>query len=165
MYSLALDRQAPLRISFDKESCERASVNRISTSPPLPASPCFQFLPDDRVIVEPLKIPGETLANLEDNLRLFFAGNSRNASDILRDRDSRTKQNNTENAGKSSLHQTIGAESRDALLGVDLNGFADLMNTPWEHKKKRSPGGESRHDRAEEPSKSNYLLSRILTGL
>jgi D-glycero-alpha-D-manno-heptose-7-phosphate kinase len=124
----------------------------------LAASPCFQFLPDDRVIVEPLKIPGETLANLEDNLPLFFAGNSRNASDILRDQDSRTKQNNTENAGKSSLHQTIGTESRDALLGGDLNGFADLMNTPWEHKQKRSPGGESGHERSEEPSRSSYLL-------
>jgi D-glycero-alpha-D-manno-heptose-7-phosphate kinase len=78
----------------------------------------FQFLPDDRVIVEPLKIPGETLANLEDNLLLFFTGNSRNASDILRDQDSRTKQNHTESAGKSSLHQTIGTESRDALLGA-----------------------------------------------
>lgn len=115
--------------------------------------------------MEPLKIPGETLANLEDNLPLFFAGNSCNASDILRDQDSRTKQNNTENAGKSSLHQTIGTESRDALLGGDLNGFADLMNTPWEHKKKRSPGGESGHERTEGPSRSNDLLSRILSGL
>src|SRR5467141_1860997 len=44
---------------------------------------CFQFLPDDRVVVEPLKIPAETLANLEDNLLLFFTGSSRNASDIL----------------------------------------------------------------------------------
>jgi len=55
---------------------------------------CFQFLPDDNVIVEPLKLPPETLANLEDNLLLFFTGSSRNASDILRDQDSRTRQNN-----------------------------------------------------------------------
>jgi hypothetical protein len=62
------------------------------------------------------------------------------SSHILRDQDSRTKQNNTENAGKSPLHRAIGMQSRDTLLGGDLNGFADLMNTPWEHKKKRSPG-------------------------
>jgi hypothetical protein len=63
----------------------------------LAASPGFQFLPDDRVIVEPLKIPGETLANLEDNLPLFFAGNSRNASDILRDQE---LENEAEQYGK-----------------------------------------------------------------
>ena len=35
---------------------------------------CFEFLPDDRVVAEPLKIAAETLANLEDNMLLFFTG-------------------------------------------------------------------------------------------
>jgi D-glycero-alpha-D-manno-heptose-7-phosphate kinase len=103
----------------------------------------FQFLPDDRVLVEPLKIPAETLANLEDNLLLFFTGSSRSASDILRDQDSRTKQNNS--AMIENLHFTkqLGIESRDALLAGDLRKFASLMNVHWEHKKKRSPGMSS----------------------
>jgi len=101
---------------------------------------CFQFLPDDRVIVEPLKIPPETLANLEDNLLLFFTGSSRNASDILRDQDSRTKQNNSEMLDNLHFTKQLGIESRDALQSGDLNKFADLMNVHWEHKKKRSPG-------------------------
>ncbi|MGB8114462.1 MAG: galactokinase [Candidatus Sulfotelmatobacter sp.] len=101
---------------------------------------CFQFLPDDRVQVEPLKIPAESLANLEDNLVLFFTGGSRKASDILRDQDSRTRQN--DGCMIENLHFTkkLGIESRDALLSGNLNHFADLMNVHWEHKKKRSPG-------------------------
>jgi D-glycero-alpha-D-manno-heptose-7-phosphate kinase len=101
---------------------------------------CFQFLPDDRVLVDPLKIPAETLANLEDNLVLFFTGSSRNASDILRDQDSRTKCN--DQCIIENLHFTkkLGLESQDALLSGDLDHFADLMNIHWEHKKKRSPG-------------------------
>jgi D-glycero-alpha-D-manno-heptose-7-phosphate kinase len=100
----------------------------------------FDFLPDDQVTVEPLKLSSETLANLEDNLLLFFTGNSRHASDILRDQDSRTKQN--DGCMLENLHFTkkLGIESRDALLSGDLNHFADLMNVHWEHKKKRSPG-------------------------
>jgi D-glycero-alpha-D-manno-heptose-7-phosphate kinase len=104
---------------------------------------CFQFLPDDRVIVEPLKIPAETLANLEDNLLLFFTGNSRNASDILRDQDSRTRKNDAEMLENLHFTKRLGVESRDALLAGDLNKFADLMNTHWERKRKRSPGMSS----------------------
>jgi D-glycero-alpha-D-manno-heptose-7-phosphate kinase len=101
---------------------------------------CFHFLPDDSVKVEPLKIPSETLANLEDNLLLFFTGASRNASDILRHQDSRTRQNNSEMLENLHFIKKLGVESRDALLSGDLNHFADLMNVHWEHKKKRSPG-------------------------
>src|ERR1035438_693478 len=103
----------------------------------------FQFLPDDSVVVESLKIPAETLANLEDNLLLFFTGSSRNASDILRDQDSRTKNNNTEMIENLHFTKQLGVESRDALLAGDLSKFAELMNVHWEHKKKRSPGMSS----------------------
>ncbi|MGA9553769.1 MAG: galactokinase, partial [Candidatus Sulfotelmatobacter sp.] len=50
---------------------------------------CFEFLPDDHVIAEPLKIAAETLANLEDSLLMFFTGASRSAGEVLRDQDTR----------------------------------------------------------------------------
>ncbi|HEY6337096.1 MAG TPA: galactokinase [Candidatus Sulfotelmatobacter sp.] len=101
---------------------------------------CFEFLPDDRVIAEPLKIAPQTLANLEDNLLLFFTGASRSAADVLRDQDTRTRDNANEML--ENLHHTknLGQESRDALLAGDLRKFAELMHAHWEHKKKRSPG-------------------------
>lgn len=104
---------------------------------------CFHFLPDDRVKVEPLKLPAETLANLEDGLLLFFTGSSRNASDILRDQDSKTKENNSEMIENLHFTKQLGVESREALLGGDLKKFAGLMNVHWEHKRKRSPGMSS----------------------
>jgi D-glycero-alpha-D-manno-heptose-7-phosphate kinase len=126
---------------------------------------CFQFLPDDRVLVEPLKIPAETLANLEDNLLLFFTGSSRNASDILRDQDSRTKQNNSEMIDNLHFTKQLGVESRDALLAGDLKKFADLMNVHWKHKKKRSPGMSSGEiDRLYELARANGALGGKLVG-
>lgn len=101
---------------------------------------CFEFLPDDRVVVEPLKLSPETVANLEDNLMLFFTGGSRNASDILRHQDSQTRENNSEMLENLHFTKKLGLESREALLSGDLNHFADLMNIHWERKKKRSPG-------------------------
>lgn len=101
---------------------------------------CFEFLPDDHVVVEPLKLSPETVANLEDNLTLFFTGGSRNASDILRHQDTRTRENNSEMIENLHFIKKLGLQSRDALLSGNLNHFADLMNIHWEHKKKRSPG-------------------------
>ena len=104
---------------------------------------CFDFLPDDRVIAQPLKIAAETLANLEDNLLLFFTGASRSAAEVLRDQDTKTRDNAKDMLENLHFTKQLGHESRDALLAGNLRKFADLMHTHWEHKKKRSPGMSS----------------------
>ena len=126
---------------------------------------CFEFLPDDRVIAEPLKIASETLANLEDNLLLFFTGASRSAAEVLRDQDTRTRDNASEML--ENLHHTkhLGHESRDALLAGDLRKFAELMHVHWEHKKKRSPGISSNLiDEMYELARANGALGGKLIG-
>ena len=81
---------------------------------------CFEFLPDDRVVAEPLKIASETLANLEDSLLLFFTGASRSAAEVLRDQDTRTRENASEMLENLHFTKQLGHESRDALLAGDL---------------------------------------------
>ncbi|MFZ0958492.1 MAG: galactokinase [Candidatus Sulfotelmatobacter sp.] len=126
---------------------------------------CFEFLPDDRVIAEPLKIGAETLANLEDNLLLFFTGASRSAAEVLRDQDTRTRDNASDML--ENLHRTkhLGHESRDALLAGDLRKFAELMHVHWEHKKKRSPGiSSSLIDEMYQLARANGALGGKLIG-
>jgi D-glycero-alpha-D-manno-heptose-7-phosphate kinase len=126
---------------------------------------CFEFLPDDRVVAEPLKIASETLANLEDNLLLFFTGASRSAAEVLRDQDTRTRDNASEML--ENLHHTkhLGHESRDALLAGDLRKFAELMHVHWEHKKKRSPGiSSSLIDEMYQLARANGALGGKLIG-
>jgi D-glycero-alpha-D-manno-heptose-7-phosphate kinase len=99
---------------------------------------CFEFCRNDKVVVTPLKISSETLANLEDNLVLFYTGYTRSASEILRDQDTRSK--NRDLAMVDNLHfvKQLGFESKKALETGDLRGFAEIMHTHWEHKKQRS---------------------------
>jgi D-glycero-alpha-D-manno-heptose-7-phosphate kinase len=126
---------------------------------------CFQFLPDDRVIAEPLPIPAEALANLEDNLLLFFTGSSRSASDILRDQDCKTRQNSKEMLDNLHFTKRLGMDSRDALVAGDLRKFAELMHVHWEHKKKRSPGMSSGHiDGMYQLARANGALGGKLIG-
>lgn len=103
----------------------------------------FDFSSDDTVTVKPLKIPPDALANLEDNLLLFFTGSSRSASEILRDQDTKSKEDSSEMLANLHFTKQLGLESRDALEAGDLRKFAELMATHWEHKKRRSPGMSS----------------------
>ena len=101
---------------------------------------CFEFFPDGTVGVEPLRIGAEALANLEDNLVLFFTGFSRSAPNILRDQDSRSKQRDPQMIENLHFVKRLGYESKAALASGDLRGFAAIMDVHWEHKKKRTVG-------------------------
>jgi D-glycero-alpha-D-manno-heptose-7-phosphate kinase len=126
---------------------------------------CFEFHPDDRVIAEPLKIAPETLANLEDGLLLFFTGASRSAGDVLRDQDTRTRDNANDMLENLHFTKQLGHQSRDALLASDLRKFAEIMHVHWEHKKKRSPGMSNGYiDEMYELARSHGALGGKLIG-
>jgi D-glycero-alpha-D-manno-heptose-7-phosphate kinase len=125
----------------------------------------FEFLPDDRVVVQPIKIPAEALANLEDNLLLFFTGTSRSAGEILRDQDVKSREESAEMLANLHFTKQLGLESRDALQAGDLRKFAELMAVHWEHKKRRSPGMSSGPvDELYELARANGALGGKLVG-
>lgn len=99
---------------------------------------CFRFLSNDQVEVWPLKLDMDTLYTLEDNLLLFFTGYSRPASEILREQDTKSKQNDKEMIANLHFIKDLGRESQEALEKGDLGQFAELMNVHWEYKKRRS---------------------------
>jgi D-glycero-alpha-D-manno-heptose-7-phosphate kinase len=99
---------------------------------------CFRFEPDDRVEAWPLRISAETLLNLEDNLMLFFTGFSRSASSILKEQDTRSREDDAGMLENLHFVKDLGLRSQSALETGRLTDFADLMNVHWQHKKKRS---------------------------
>ena len=101
---------------------------------------CFEFNKDDTVRVEPLQISAETLANLEDNLVLFYTGYTRAASEILRDQDTRSRQRDSAMVDNLHTVKELGFESKKALESGNLRGFAEIMQVHWEHKKRRTVG-------------------------
>ncbi len=99
---------------------------------------CFRFLPDDRVEACPLRISTETLHNLEDNLMLFFTGFARSASSILKDQDTKSKEDDPKMIDNLHFIKELGLRSQAALEAGDLHEFAELMNVHWDYKKQRS---------------------------
>ena len=100
----------------------------------------FTFQPDGFVDVQPLRIAPTTLHRLEDSLVLFFTGYTRNASEILKDQDVRSKQKDQEMIENLHFVKRLGYESKAALESGDLRGFAELMHGHWVRKRARTMG-------------------------
>ncbi len=106
---------------------------------------CFDFMRDGAVGVSPLRMSGQTLSNLEDNLTLFFTGFSRSASALLRDQDTRSRKRDQSMIENLHFVKRLGCESKSALEAGDLRAFAEIMHVHWEHKKKRTDGMSNTH--------------------
>jgi D-glycero-alpha-D-manno-heptose-7-phosphate kinase len=104
----------------------------------------FTFRPDGHVEVEPLRIPPSTLYRLEDGLAMFFTGYTRNASDILKDQDARSKQKDQDMIENLHSVKRLGYESKAALEAGDLRAFGELMHGHWERKRARTAGMSNR---------------------
>src|SRR5262249_54524105 len=126
---------------------------------------CFRFLPNDQVEAWPLKVDRETLFNLEDNLLLFFTGYSRSASEVLREQDAKSRQNDRQMISNLHLVKELGRESKEALESGNLHKFAELMDVHWEHKKQRASGVSNGHiDQWYELARKNGALGGKLIG-
>jgi D-glycero-alpha-D-manno-heptose-7-phosphate kinase len=101
---------------------------------------CFTFHQSGCVSAEPLGVSMDTMFDLEDNLLLFFTGFSRSASEILKDQQVRSQQNDAEMLKNLDYVKDLGLRSRDALVSGDTVLFGELMHEHWEHKKRRSGG-------------------------
>jgi D-glycero-alpha-D-manno-heptose-7-phosphate kinase len=100
----------------------------------------YTFNGDGTVGVEPLELEEETLRRLRNNLLLFYTGEVRSGSELLRDQDTRSRRK--DDSMLENLHATkrMGYRSRELLLAGDLEAYAELMHEHWENKRMRSPG-------------------------
>jgi D-glycero-alpha-D-manno-heptose-7-phosphate kinase len=126
---------------------------------------CFHFHRDGTVDVAPLRLATETVNNLEDNLILVFTGFTRAASEILKDQDSRSRQNDSVMLDQLHFVKQLGCETKNALERGDLRRFAELMHIHWEHKRNRTKGmTNSRIDEYYEYARRNGALGGKLIG-
>jgi D-glycero-alpha-D-manno-heptose-7-phosphate kinase len=95
----------------------------------------IEFLPNGRVIVNPLRVPRSVLNELETSLIVCFSGVSRFSGEII----DQQQKGMIENSAKtiSSMHKlkNDAVEMKGALLRSDLGGMAQVLNSSWLAKK------------------------------
>ncbi len=100
----------------------------------------MEFLAEDRVIVNPLRIRRDFLNEFESSLVICFTGQSRRSDTIIKEQVSGLKTLNAETiAGMHALKQDA-TEMKLALLSGDVRSVANILGHSWLAKKKTAAG-------------------------
>ena len=94
----------------------------------------------DKIKISPLKIKKSTIVELEQNLLLFFVGDTRKNSNVLSKQLKNTQQGKKDTI--ESLHEAknLVGQFHDALKNSDLTSVGELLNQGWLAKKKFAKG-------------------------
>jgi len=96
----------------------------------------MEFLQNDMVIVNPLKIKRWIVDELEASMLLYFTGKSRSSAAIIEEQKENTSKgvNNAIEAMHEIKQSAI--DMKLTLLKGDIEGFATILKKAWENKKK-----------------------------
>jgi len=105
----------------------------------------IEFLSGDRVIVNPLRVRRPILNELESSLVVCFSGQSRASDVIIRDQIKAA-----ENKGSKALDglhalKKDAFDMKQALLGGDVQGMAEILNRSWISKKATAESVSNSH--------------------
>lgn len=95
----------------------------------------MEFLKNDMVIVNPLKMKRWIVDELESSMLLYYTGASRSSAKIINEQKNNTQKGNTTTI--ESLHKIkqSAIDMKRCLLVGDINGFASILRDAWEDKK------------------------------
>jgi D-glycero-alpha-D-manno-heptose-7-phosphate kinase len=125
----------------------------------------YEFRPDDSVAVTPLTLSDDTLREFEVRVLLFSTGIVRQAPEILKDQDDRTRECSAEMIANLHHIKQIGYESRAVLEAGRLDEYGRLLDEHWQEKRKRSKLiSNPRIDRWYEAARRNGAVGGKLIG-
>jgi D-glycero-alpha-D-manno-heptose-7-phosphate kinase len=99
----------------------------------------YELGTDGRMRVESLALRESVVADLEEQLLLFYTGAQRSASDLLATEAAASAAGDDGVERSLSRAMELAHAARDALESGDLDAFGALMNEQWEAKRARSP--------------------------
>lgn len=100
----------------------------------------YTFNRDGTVDVEPLELAPETLRRLDQQMLLFYTGETRDAASVLSDQDTRSRSGDEEMLANLHATKEMGRRSYELLRAGDMETYAGLMHEHWENKRRRSAG-------------------------
>ncbi len=96
----------------------------------------IEFLQDDMVIVNPLKIKRWIKDELEASMVLYFTGASRESAKIIDEQKKNTSEGKNDAVEAMHLIKQSAIDMKLAILKGDVDGFADILRSGWENKKR-----------------------------
>ena len=100
----------------------------------------IEFLHEERVIVNPLRIRRDYLNEFESSLVIAFTGQSRRSDAIIKEQVSSLTALNTETVVNMHALKHDATEMKVALLGGDIRHVAEILGQSWAAKKRTATG-------------------------
>ncbi|MGV6871552.1 GHMP family kinase ATP-binding protein [Pseudochelatococcus sp. B33] len=125
----------------------------------------IEFLANDRVIVNPLRVRHDIHNELESSLIVCFSGRSRRSAEII----NRQTEGIRAASGRTldALHQlkSDAADMKQALLVGDIRRMADILNASWQAKQQTAEGiSTSAIDRLVQLAMDNGAMAGKVSG-
>ena len=99
----------------------------------------FNFMesrPKGEIVVNPLRIRREVIAELEASLLLYFGGVSRLSSEVIAEQQRNVVDRDEDALDATHAIRAEALEMKDLLVVGDIPGFADSLLRGWEAKKR-----------------------------
>ncbi|MBQ3767106.1 MAG: dehydrogenase [Bacteroidales bacterium] len=96
----------------------------------------MEFLKNDIVIVNPLKIKGWIVDELESSMVLYYTGRSRSSAAIISEQQKNTSSGNAVAIDAMHRIKQSSIDMKLALLKGDMAEFGRILGQAWEDKKK-----------------------------
>ena len=100
----------------------------------------MEFLPQDRVIVNPLRIRRDYLNEFESSLVIAFTGQSRQSDTIIKEQVSSLSALNPQTVESMHALKRDAVEMKVALLNGKIRKTAEILGHSWLAKKKTAAG-------------------------
>jgi D-glycero-alpha-D-manno-heptose-7-phosphate kinase len=94
----------------------------------------------NKITVQPIKLKKSSKKELQENLLLFFLGDTRNSSKILTNQIKNIKNKKSETLDSLSYVKNLTLDMNNSLKKSDLSNFGNLLDKGWVAKKRFSSG-------------------------
>ena len=119
----------------------------------------------EQIYVEPIQINKSTFDELQENLVLFFVGNTRKNSIVLSSQLQNVKEKHKETIEALHYVKGLSEEMNSALKQSDITHFGELLHKGWVAKKKFAKGVSNEDvDKMYDVALENGALGGKLTG-
>lgn len=138
-FALPLGRYDVARLAFDIERVDLglAGGRQDHYAAAFGGVNFMEFLPEDRVIVNPLRVAGPYLRELEASLVVCFTGEAR-ASAIIQDQMRSVIRSNQGTLDAMHQLKRDAVEMKQAMLRGDIGGIAEVLDRSWQAKRRTS---------------------------
>ncbi|MFA8449871.1 MAG: dehydrogenase [Bacteroidales bacterium] len=96
----------------------------------------MEFLKDDKVIVNPLRIKNWIKDELEASIILYYTGASRSSAKIIDEQKKNTTKGNSKTIEAMHALKTSATQMKESILKADFLNFAKILGDSWNEKKK-----------------------------